>query len=209
MQCEILTIICKTATTRIDMQEPVTIGERYRSATHSSNLKVNNLQRCDVDYLIAAGWSDSLGIKLYRLAGEYDQVAQDIRRTAADDLTGMVLILMHLNTLSSAKEALWQFALQSATRRGVMLTDREVGAIVSKVLSAWLAPTCQHCNGTGTTGGYDGKVANVCRPCSGSGKTKQAIGKTDIERRFGHWLLSVMESKLAESENMLHKRLRS
>ena len=61
------------------MTDAVTIGERYRKATNTSNLKVEARRSGDADLLIAAGWADSLGIKLYRLAGEFDQAARDLR----------------------------------------------------------------------------------------------------------------------------------
>jgi len=58
-------------TTRDD-DNRVTMGERYGSATESSNLRIKETTG-DADVLIAAGWlADTLGSMLFRLAREYD-----------------------------------------------------------------------------------------------------------------------------------------
>ena len=50
------------------------LPERYAGAIASSHLEVLP-RRCDVDYLVAAGWTrDGLGAMLYRLRTEYDAV---------------------------------------------------------------------------------------------------------------------------------------
>lgn len=56
-----------------NIDERPTIGERYSSATESSNLRVTSRGRGDVDYLIAAGClGDSLGSLLLRLHTEFE-----------------------------------------------------------------------------------------------------------------------------------------
>lgn len=56
-----------------------TLGERYSSATESSNLKLGE-RRGDVDIIIAAGLvPDTLGSTLYRLQVEYDCVRSEHR----------------------------------------------------------------------------------------------------------------------------------
>ena len=55
------------------------LAERYGSATVTSNLEVKPT-RCDVDYLIAAGWvKEGLGTRLFRLATEWDLAGGDYR----------------------------------------------------------------------------------------------------------------------------------
>ena len=55
-----------------DIENKVTIGERYTRSTESSDLSVTD-RRGDADLLIAAGWlDDSLGALLFRLRTEYD-----------------------------------------------------------------------------------------------------------------------------------------
>ncbi len=56
------------------IEDRPTIGERYSSATESSNLKFDTQKRGDVDLLIAAGAiKDGLGAKLFRLCVEFDK----------------------------------------------------------------------------------------------------------------------------------------
>lgn len=187
--------------------EPVTIGERYRKATVSSNIRPEARRSGDADLLIAAGWADSLGIKLYRLAGEFDQVARDLHRT--NNKTDAILVLGRLKTLTQARIALVGFAMDAAPRWGVKLDPNIVGVVVGKALSAWLDPNCPKCGGTGTIGGYDGKVANICRRCGGSGKNRNGLGETDAERAFAHKLLSTMDAKMGEADGIMKRYLRS
>ena len=186
-------------------ENPMTIGERYRRATHTSNMRVEARCTGDADLLIAAGWSDSLGIMLYRLAGEFDQVAADVRKTAANDLTAMVLILMNLKTLKPAKEALGHYAVGMATRERIMLTDKEVKAITGRALSSWLDPNCHKCEGRGMNGGYDGVIQSICRACHGSGKSRSGVGGTVQERQFAAKLMSMMDAKVDRADTMLRK----
>jgi hypothetical protein len=187
------------------MTDPVTIGERYRKATNSSNIRPEARRSGDADLLIAAGWADSLGIKLYRLAGEFDQVVQDLRR--AETQTDAIMVLSHLKTLNQARVALFAFALTAVPRWGV--TDPNIiGILVGRVLSAWLDPNCPRCGGTGTIGGYDGKVANICRRCGGSGKTRHGLGESDAERYAAQRLLMTMDAKMGEADEVMKRYLR-
>jgi len=189
------------------MNDAVTIGERYRKATTSSNLKIESRRIGDPDILIAAGWADSLGIKLYRLAGEFDQIATDLHRIETQ--TDAILVMGHLKTLNQARVSLVQFAMDAAPRWGVKLETNVLAIVVGKALSAWLDPNCPRCGGTGAIGGYDGKPANVCRRCGGSGKTKHGLGESDSERYFAHRLLSAMDSKMGEADSVMKRYLRN
>lgn len=184
-----------------------TIAERYRLATHSSNLSVKPRATGDVDLLIAAGWSDSLGTLLYRLAGEYDTVAADVRRTAADDATAIVLILMHLTTLRETKEALGRHAIQMATRERFMERDKVVLAMTGKVLTSWLEPNCPKCSGRGHNGGA-GQAITICRACRGSGKTRELLGNTIGQAQFCQMLLSDMDARMHAVDAELRRLLR-
>lgn len=189
------------------MTDQVTIAERYRIATHSSNLKVESRRTGDPDLLIAAGWADSLGIKLYRLAGEFDQVAQDMRRASTE--TDAIMVLGHLKTLTQARAALVRFAIDSAPRWGVAIDQHIIAIVTGKALSAWLDPNCPRCSGTGTIGGYDGKLANVCRRCGGSGKTRHGFGDTDAERYLAHRLLTSMDARMHEADALMKRYMKS
>ena len=55
------------------------LAERYSAAIQTSHLEVKPI-RCDVDYLIAAGWvKEGLGARLFRLATEWDLAGGDYR----------------------------------------------------------------------------------------------------------------------------------
>lgn len=183
------------------------IAERYRRAMNSSDLRVRERVQGDSDILMAAGWTSGLGTMLYRLAAEYDQVKGDILKTAANDQTGVLLILMHLKSLGGTKQALQRFALEVATKRRWNLTDKAVSAISGRVLVAWLDPNCHPCAGRGFTGGYDGKLRSVCRACGATGKAKHSIGQSDVERAFSSWLLSEMDRMLFVADGRLRKYL--
>lgn len=189
------------------MNDAVTIGERYRKATTSRNLKIESRRTGDADLLVAAGWADSLGIKLYRLAGEFDQIATDLHRIETQ--TDAILVMGHLKTLNQARVSLVQFAMDAAPRWGVKLETNVLAIVVGKALSAWLDQNCPRCGGTGAIGGYDGKPANVCRRCGGSGKTKHGLGESDAERYFAHRLLSAMDSKMGEADSVMKRYLRN
>lgn len=188
------------------MTDAVTIGERYRRATNSSNIRPEARRSGDADLLIAAGWADSLGIKLYRLAGEFDQVARDLRRV--NNQTDAIMVLSHLKTLTQARVALVGFAMDAAPRWGVQLDPNITAIVVGKVLSAWLDPNCPKCSGVGSVGGYDGKTANICRRCGGSGKTRHGLGETDAERYFAQRMLSAMDAKMGEADSIMKWYLR-
>ena len=58
-----------------------TIGERYSSATESSNLRAHPDRPGDVDLMIASGWiADGLATSLYRLRSEFDAVKAEHER---------------------------------------------------------------------------------------------------------------------------------
>lgn len=188
------------------MTDTVTIGERYRRATNSSNIRPEARRSGDADLLIAAGWADSLGIKLYRLAGEFDQVARDLHRV--NNQTDAIMVLSHLKTLTQARAALVGFALDASPRWGVPLDTNVTAIVVGKALSAWLDPNCPKCSGVGSVGGYDGKTANICRRCGGSGKNRNGLGATDAERYFAQRLLSAMDAKMGEADSIMKRYLR-
>lgn len=63
------------------MIDSPTVGERYSSATESSNLRLRLDRRGDVDALIAAGWvREDLGTALHRLRSEFDGIKAEQER---------------------------------------------------------------------------------------------------------------------------------
>lgn len=184
-----------------------TTAERYSRAAHTSNLGVSMHRQGDADLLMAAGMVTGIGPKLLRLMQEYDAVAQDIRKTAANDLTGILLILMELRSLASTKEDLYLWALDRANKRNVQLTDKQIAGIVGGCLTSFLSPNCPTCNGTGLIGGYDGRIQNICRRCGGSGKTRDGVGMDDLQRHFATDILNAMIQAYNFAEIQMRSKL--
>lgn len=181
-------------------------AERYARAAHTSNLGMTEHRQGDADIIAAAGMVHGLGPKLLRLTQEYDAVAQDIRRNSESHMA-MLLIMMELRTLRETKEALHLWALDRATKRRVMLSDKQIGAIVGGCLQAFLCPTCPECNGVGTTGGYDGKIKNICRRCGGSGSAEQSVGLDVLQKDFAIDLMHAMRGAYSFAEMEIRKQL--
>ena len=184
-----------------------TTAERYSRAAHTSNLGVSMHRQGDADLLMAAGMVTGIGPKLLRLMQEYDAVAQDIRKTAANDLTGILLILMELRSLASTKEDLYLWALDRANKRNVQLTDKQIAGIVGGCITSFLSPNCPTCNGTGLIGGYDGRIQNICRRCGGSGKTRDGVGMDDLQRHFATDILNSMIQAYNFAEIQMRSKL--
>jgi hypothetical protein len=191
--------------------EAPTIEERYIRSTNSSNLVVRPHWQPlgDVDPLIAAGWiKDGMGPMLYRLACEFDAVAAEARKAAADDKTAMLLILMRLKTLPPARDALGRWAVIEATKgRFLAITDATVLQLVGRILQSFLDPNCRACEGRGANGGY-GAPQLVCRACRGSGKSRSALGSNAHEREFCAHMLAEMDRMLDEVDRLMRQFLR-
>lgn len=175
--------------------EPTTIAERYTSAINTTDLRMAEEREGSAELLAAFGLSASLGALLLRLQGEYDQVAQDVAKVAEDDKTAAILIFMHMKSLGEAKEALAQHALQMATRRKHMLTDKEVLVLTGHTLVAWLDVRCRSCHGAKILGQYQGKRPMLCRACGGTGMSAMTLGHNDVQKRFCADLLQDMNAK--------------
>lgn len=169
--------------------------ERYTSALNATDLSMVDRRAGAAEMLAAVGISSVLGSLLMRLSAEYDQVAQDVRRTANDATTEIALILMHLKTLREAKDALGLYAIGMATRRRHMLDDRTVLALTGHVLVAWLEENCRKCAGVGRIGGYDGKRQSLCRACGGTGKASASLGQNLAQQVFCADLLRDIQDK--------------
>lgn len=94
-----------------------TIDERYGRATRSSHLEVLPEQRCDVDYIVAAGWTaDTLGVALFRLRSEWDG-ARGEHRLALESLRSLSAEARYLERAVLAGAADQERRLDDVRRR--------------------------------------------------------------------------------------------
>lgn len=188
------------------MNDAPTIAERYQCATVATSLKVETIRNTAPDLLIAAGWSDSLGISLYRLAGEYAQVAQEAKRM--ETTTDALLVLGKLKSLSRVRADLLGFGQEMAKRWRLGLSEQIVAILVGRCLSAWLEDKCERCNGTGRVGGYDGTVSTICTRCRGSGKAGAELGRGEAEQLFAARLMAEMQQMCASAEDQMRRKVK-
>ena len=128
-------------------------------------------------------------------AALYYREAEEMRiESERAALTATALTMMHLKTLREAKNALAAYALNMATRRRHMISDREVIALTGHALGVWLDHRCRKCSGTGAVGEF-GRRRLTCRACTGSGNAKDGLGQSADQARFCADLLRDMGDK--------------
>lgn len=114
------------------MTDPRILGERYTRAIHSSDLEAAAERRVDVDYLIAAGMvKDGLGVKLYRLASEWDLAAGDYR------LAHLYMRAVELQAMQVQRNAR-RFPTESEVRlkeAGQLMAQARADAVTAKALA--------------------------------------------------------------------------
>jgi hypothetical protein len=192
-----------------------TIGERYVTAISSKNLKVNDEHplKGDVGILIACGKSgDTMGSALMRLRAEFDMVKADLRGTAGNPETEMLLALMRLKSLPETRDRLSAWGTNRAAFKGYHSPPHELAKLIGRVLDIWLSPNCYPCEGRGFTGGGRGEHSGPrmrCATCGETGKRKQRLGKDDAERAFAGELLAHMDRMVCDVEAQMSRFLRS
>lgn len=190
-----------------------TLEERYSSATHASNLKVEADRAGQVDTIIAMGWSPSrVGAALMRLHSEWDGCAKPRRMTPGaieavaatlprmEDGGRMVLDLatarqtanewhqrelkMLFGKLKTLPEVRHQMTLW-ADKRLINSPEQRV----AEIIGWWLDHTCPACEGRckELIANTPHKSHRDCRVCRGTGETR-------IPHRAGNDYY-VMESK--------------
>jgi len=187
-----------------------TIQERHARATTATSLGMVLEHQGASDVLASAGWAAqgdqmSLGHLLVRLRAEADSVARQEIEQAADDITAQVLVLMRLQTLRPARDALGLHAARLAVRLHTDLTVEQRASAVSAALVHWLWQGCDACTGRGVTGGY-GLPQHVCTTCHGSGRAKPLRLKAADQQRLADELLVEMDRK---ASNLVDKMARS
>lgn len=187
------------------IQDRKTLGERYLAAMESSHLELTE-GRDDADYLIAAGWcKEPLGLALYRLRLEYDQINQ-VEAQSAGPVQAKLLTLNKLTTLRPAFTLLKRFAELHALRKKYNRPDRTVHLIAASCLAWWLHPTCLHCAGRGFNGGF-GTPMLICTHCN-SGQRVVRYAKDEAGHQFGRGLLNEMDSLMQAADSQMRKSLR-
>jgi hypothetical protein len=137
-------------------------------------------------------------------------MARQIEEEAAREfITGRLLILLRLKTLSSARQQLGAFAMQLANRRRHMVDNKTVSVIAGRVLDVFLDPNCHHCEGRGYNGGsHRGEPRVICRHCHGSGQRRGWIGRNLVEQNFAAALLAQLERMQGEVDGRMRAYLR-
>lgn len=183
-----------------------TIQERYTLAARAGRLGDSG----PAAVLGAAGMAgqrgDGLGVLLMRLRAEVDAVAPQEIRQAADDASARALVLMRLQTLRPARDALGLHAARLAVRLRTTLEVDERADVVSAALLHWLWDRCEACTGRGSLGAY-GSVQHVCRACKGSGRIRPQVRMGDAGLMLRE-LLGDMDRKAGRQAQEMVRALR-
>lgn len=139
------------------MTERRDLDERYAGAVQTSHLEVKPI-RCDVDYLIAAGWAkDGLGTRLFRLATEWDLAGGDyrlaLRRVRQVELEAMQIQRSAARNPKEAEKLLADAAL--------LMTEAQREAITAKAMAMVYLKTLDEAKEA--VGGYARWLANRSR----------------------------------------------
>lgn len=206
------------------MADQITTDERYTSATHSSNLRVEAARPGDVDVLIAMGMSPSrLGAALLRLHSEWDGASRPRRMTqAAIDAYAATLGGKPDERARQARADadMWHGhelammlgrvkSLPAVRHQLTMVADRyrieHAARIASAVLLWWLDPICLECHGQEREQIKDTPILSdvACPVCRGSGRKVLPHGDA------GRKLMDCIDGAIDAARVSLKKRLRN
>lgn len=202
-------------TSQTDDQKP-TVEERYTSATHASNLRVQAERSGHADVLIAMGWSPSrLGAALMRLHSEWDACEKPRKptRSAVDLIAASLPRVEGSNALDmdSAHKTAHDWYLhelkilfgklktmpevrQQLTLWARMQRIENADHRVAEILAWWLDHTCPACEGRKKEKipGTPSLSHKDCKVCKGTGESrmphKQCVDSYVFESRkmLGH-----------------------
>lgn len=113
-------------------------------------------------------------------------------------LTARALALVHLKTLSGARQALHVFAIALGAR-SKFYDAESVRVITGRALQLWLEPNCPHCEGRGFVKKL-GEPLRWCQECIRTGKRINGnpgfrLAKSEVGHQFGRALLVEMDRK--------------
>lgn len=142
---------------------------------------------------------------------ERDEFAEESRRAfkrAEETLrTSRALMMMGMLSLSSAREALRNYALIRMYRKNLDI-DKHHHDIVDDALDVWLDQRCDACCGRGFNGGYGAPVLN-CRPCRASGKRRRVFpSRTSDAYALGEWLIAEADRMVQAAQRKMQRALR-
>lgn len=185
--------------------------ERYASATSSSHLRVE-LQPCDIDPIIAAGWVKvGLSTELYRLMVEVDGADQRL-------LTGLLagsrldyaLLKARLRHLGPAQRELVGYA-HKLRARFPEVDIQQVLPIALAVLYQFLFPVCPECDGRmfQTVPGSPHLSHKTCPVCEGTGERALRVPGGRHGAEFAWALKAGVSSKLQVLFEVMSRHLRN
>ena len=176
------------------MDNTLTTAEKYSSAIHASNLRVEAEKPGAGDLLIAVGWSPSrLGAALMRLHTEYDGAGLSRNPSKID----AALLFSKLRSLGGVRR---EAEMQAFTWR---IGDARGTAFA--VILYWLDQRCKACGGRGAKviPGTPSLQAKPCHVCHGSGKATPPHGED------GKRLANYLDDCVIRAQQSIKKRLRN
>lgn len=125
-------------------------------------------------------------------------------------LTARALALVHLKTLSGARQALHVYAIALGARSKFYDTE-SVRLITGRALQLWLDPNCPHCEGRGFVKQI-GEPQRWCQECARTGKRINGnpgfrLAKSEAGHQFGRALLCEMDRKAEQVMKAMRMRL--
>lgn len=150
-----------------------------------------------IQALVSTSWE-------WRRAGRHEDADALQRHIEAQALTARALTLIHLKTLSAARQAIGDYAERQAYIRRFMRPRGIIASIAGRALESWLDPNCRHCEGRGQSGGF-GTPVILCTTCHGSGRRHVRLGKTNDEHEFGRMLLCKMDSATDRAGRLMRR----
>lgn len=204
------------------MSEPITVEERYTTATHTSNMRVEADKRGDADLMIAAGWcSSTLGSALLRLHSEWDGLAKPRKMTKAaieayaatlDGTEKQKLLVANRDAtawhIHEIKLMLGQLKGLPSVREQLIVTAHRMGIanpvdVAVAVLVWWLDHVCLSCHGQQREVIKDTPILSdvVCPVCRGSGERELPHGQD------GRAIERVIKESLGMARTGIKKRL--
>ena len=209
--------------------EPPGIEEKYSSAVHASNLRVEADRGSPADILIAAAWSPSrLGGALLRLHSEWDSAAKP-RRVSQDAITGFARTIAgktEAEKRAKAQKIADDWYLHEAGMlfgrlktmpqvREQVIIKLEIWNIESArhigpaILLHWIDPVCRPCDGLKFVKilGAPSLSIKACRHCQGSGKAPMPF--PEIGRRMENYMDECVNTARTQIKARLRNTMKS